>query len=209
MEIIAGSSKQKRGVLVIHSFWGLTPSFTEFGRQLAGEGLTVGLVDLFDGMTAENEAEARKLRQAKRRIPMYKTLGAGIHMLREELAEPRQPIGVVGFSMGGHWAVWLSQRPEYNIEFTALYYAARAGDFAQSTSRYLAHFAPDDPWVSSSARRGMERSLSRAGCPYRAFDYPGTGHWFAESDRQGAFDPAASKLAFDRTARFLSGCETD
>ena len=78
MEIIAGSSKQKRGVLVIHSFWGLTPSFTEFGRQLAGEGLTVGLVDLFDGMTAQNETEARKLRQAKRKTPMYKALGAGI-----------------------------------------------------------------------------------------------------------------------------------
>jgi carboxymethylenebutenolidase len=207
MEIIAGSSKQKRGVLVIHSFWGLTPSFTEFGRQLAGEGLTVGLVDLFDGMTAQNETEARKLRQAKRKTPMYKTLGAGIEKLRETLAEPQQPIGVVGFSMGGHWAVWLSQRPEYNVDCTVLYYAARAGDFGQSRSRYLAHYAEDDPWVSPSARRTMERSMVRAGCSYRAYDYPGTGHWFAESDRQDAFDPDASALAFGRTARFLSSGE--
>jgi len=66
----------KRGpaVLIIHSWWGLTKSFTAFGDALAKQGFVVGLADLFDGKTASDPAEAKRLRAAPRREPMYKTL---------------------------------------------------------------------------------------------------------------------------------------
>lgn len=175
-----------------------------YGQSLANAGFAVGLSDLFGGRIAETETEARRLREARRNEPAYKTLVRNINELREEAGAISQGVGLVGFSMGGHWAVWLSQRPELNISATILYYAARGGDFSASKSSYLAHFADNDRWVSASARRGMEKAMAKAGCPYRAFDYPGTAHWFAETDRVAEYDPLSAGLAFERSRDHLA-----
>jgi carboxymethylenebutenolidase len=198
MLTITPGGTPKAAVLVIHSWWGLTRSFREYGSALADAGYLVGLADLFDGRTAETEARAKALRAGPRRIPMYKTLGADIEALRAAVGPNRAQIGVVGFSMGGHWAVWLSQRPEYDVAATVLYYAVRAGDFSRCRSGNIAHFADHDAWVSASARRTMERAIGRSGCEYRAYDYPQTRHWFAESARPAEFDRRAAHLALDR-----------
>lgn len=191
-------------VLVIHSWWGLTRSFRAFGRSLADEGFLVGLADLFGGQTASDPAGAKRLRGASRREPMYKTLIRNIEELRALDRRSAGDIGVVGFSMGGHWAVWLSQRPDLPIGATVLYYAARAGSFRDSHASLLAHYAETDPWVSRAGRRRMESEIAKADRPYQAFDYPGTGHWFAEADRDGDYAAAAAELAFRRTVEHLT-----
>ena len=56
-----------------------------------------------------------------------------------------------------------------------------------------------DEWVTASARRTMERQLKAAGRPYTGYEYDGTGHWFAETDRQNDYVIAAAELAFNRT----------
>lgn len=141
METIRPDTAPQGAVLVIHSWWGLTDSFRRFGSSLAGKGYLVGLADLFEGQTANTQVDARKLRANPRRMPMYKKLGADIASLSDMAGSKRTRIGVVGFSMGGHWAVWLSQIPQYNVAATILYYAARAGDLSHCKAGILAHFA--------------------------------------------------------------------
>ncbi len=157
--------------------------------------------DLFDGQTADTEAEARALRAGPRRVPMYKILGGDIVDLCLAAGSNRTGIGVVGFSMGGHWAVWLSQRPEYNVAATVLYYAARAGDFSACASGIIAHFAAQDAWVSPRARKNMERAVRKSGCDYTGYDYPRTRHWFAESACPAQFDAPAACRALGRDLR--------
>lgn len=203
LQILQPGKGSGSGVLVIHSWWGLTPSFTAYGRQLAQAGFVVGLADLFEGECATTEQQARRLMARPRRQPFYKTLIAAIDELRSSGNPEGQMIGVVGFSMGGHWAIWLSQRPDLPIAAMVLYYAARAGDFTQSRSSYLAHFAENDPWVSKAGRRRMEQAIVKAGRRYEAFDYPGTSHWFAERDRKDAYDSKAAELALARSIAHL------
>ena len=188
---------------MIHSWWGLTPSFVDFGEALADQGFVVGLADLFDGRTASDPAEVKRLRRAPRREPMYKTLIRNIDELRALDDTGGADIGVVGFSMGGHWAVWLSQRPDLPIGATVLYYAARAGDFGSGHSSFLAHYAETDTWVSRASRRRMESEIAKAHRRYEAYDYPETRHWFAEKDRDLEYAPQAAELAFLRTAEHL------
>lgn len=202
VNMLPARSGKGQAVLVIHSCWGLTDSFQSFGQALADEGFVVGLVDLFDGRTASDAAEAKQLRSARRREPMYKTLIRNIHELQAR-ADVRGDIGVVGFSMGGHWAVWLSQRPDLPIGATVLYYSARAGSFRGSHASFLAHFAETDPWVSDASRRRMEHQIAKASRPYTALEYAGTGHWFAEVDRPREYVPRAAATAFERTLLHL------
>ncbi len=191
-------------VLLIHSWWGLTPGFTVYAGRLAEHGYVVGCADLFDGRIAASESEARSLRVARRREPMYKTLQRCLDELSDVGGVTRPDAALVGFSMGGHWAVWLTQHPPPVIRGTVLYYAARAGDFSRATSPLLAHFAGTDDFVSTSSRRNMERAIRRSGLDYTAYDYPGAGHWFAESD-QPTYHPVAADSAFERTVAFLDG----
>ncbi len=189
-------------MLVVHSWWGLTRSFTSFADQLASRGFLVGCADLYDGAIAETEEEARNLR-AQRREPAYKRLRRNIdELVALDRTAGRSP-AVVGFSMGGHWAVWLAQHPDPPVSAVALYYAARAGDFSDATAPVLAHFAATDDFVSASARRNMERAITERGLAYCAHDYPATGHWFAES-AHAAFDARAAGLACERTVDFLA-----
>lgn len=203
MEVVCTAKSPVGLVLVIHSWWGLTRSFRDYAEQLSGEGFVVGLSDLFAGRTASDIAEAERLRRMPRKVPMYKSLISDIDDLLAFGGCRARAVSLVGFSMGGHWAVWLAQQPDLPVRSAVLYYAARAGSYTSSRASFLAHFAECDPWVSMSARRKMEREISKARCAYTAFDYAATGHWFAESARAEAYDATAAGRALERTIAHL------
>jgi carboxymethylenebutenolidase len=149
-------------------------------------------------------AEAKKLRArttASRKEPVYKYLIRMIGELRKETRA--DDIGVVGFSMGGHWAYWLAQRSDLPIVATVTFYAARSADYSKSRSSFLAHFAETDEWVSPASLRKLEKSLFKAGRAFECHTYPGTGHWFFEEDRADEFEPKAAALAWKRTIDYL------
>jgi carboxymethylenebutenolidase len=190
--------------LVLHSWWGLNSFFRRLCDRFAAKGFVALAPDLYDGRVAGTVAEAKKLRAkvtASRKEPAYKYLIRMIGELRRETGV--DDIGVAGFSMGGHWAYWLAQRSDLPIVATVTFYAARNGDYSQSRSSFLAHFAETDDWVSPASVRKLERSLIRAGRAFECHTYPDTGHWFFEDDRTDVFEPEAAALAWTRTIDFL------
>ena len=194
------------GILVLHSWWGLNDFFRGLCDRLASAGFVALAPDLYGGKVATTIASAKKLRAtvtASRREPAYKFLIRMIQDLVGHEAVTAPHIGVVGFSMGGHWAWWLAQRPELPSAATVVFYAARSGDFSKSQSRFLGHFAETDEWVSAAGIKKVKRALEAAGKHVIFHTYPGTTHWFFEEDRADAFDPAAADLAWSRTLEFL------
>lgn len=191
------------GVLVIHAWWGLNEFIKRFCHQLAKEGFVAMAPDLFEGHVADNIMHAKRLRAMPKREPTYKTLIRSIEQLSNHPAIHGSHIGVIGFSMGGHWALWLSQRPELPIGATVTFYGARAGDYSNSQSAFMGHFAEQDEWVSDASLKKLRRDLQAAGRSAEFFIYPGTGHWFFESDRVDVFNSQAAELAWERTLGFL------
>jgi carboxymethylenebutenolidase len=197
------SSGKGRGVLVIHAWWGLNNFFKGVCDRLATEGFVAVAPDLFEGQVTTTIAGAKRLRAKPKQEPTYKTLIRAIEQLTNHPAVQGSTIGIVGFSMGGHWALWLSQRPELPIRATVVFYGARAGDYSGSRAAFLGQFAEKDDWVSDAGLKKFKKSLETAGRVTEFFVYPDTSHWFFESDRADAFNSQAAELAWERTVKFL------
>lgn len=197
------SSGQGPGVLVIHAWWGLNEFFRSVCDQLAAVGFVAAAPDLFEGQIATTPEDAKRLRSAPKREPTYKTLLRAIEELQANPATVGPRIGVLGFSMGGHWALWLAQQPGLPIGATVTYYGARSGDFGHSSGPCLGHFAQTDEWVSAASRTKLKKSLEAAGRVATFHVYPGTNHWFSEPDRPDVYNPQAAELAWERTVEFL------
>ncbi len=196
-------SGKGKGVLVIHAWWGLNDFFKGICDRLSYEGFVAIAPDLFEGQVATTIASAKRLRARPKREPTYKTLIRAVEQLTNHPAVQGSNIGVVGFSMGGHWALWLSQRPELPISATVTFYGARAGDYTGSRAAFLGHFAEKDDWVSEAALKKLQKSIETAGRAAEFFVYPDTSHWFFESDRVDAYNSRAAELAWERTLKFL------
>ena len=201
--LAAPQTGQGAGVLVLHAWWGLNAFFRGVCDRLATEGFVALAPDLFQGQVATTIEAARSLRDERRPEPAHKMLTRAIEQLAKHPAVQGSTIGVVGFSMGGHWALGLSQQPELPIGAAVTFYAARAGDYSTSRAAFLGHFAEKDDWVSDAALKKLRKSLETAGRIAELFVYPGTGHWFFESDRTDVYDSQAAELAWQRTVAFL------
>jgi carboxymethylenebutenolidase len=84
-----------------------------------------------------------------------------------------------------------------------VFYASRNGDYRRSPSAIQFHLAESDDYVATSGAKKPERQLSAAGKDAEFYIYPGTAHWFFESDRADAYNAQAAKLAWSRTVEFL------
>lgn len=192
-----------KGILVIHAWWGLNAFFCGVCNRLAAAGYVALAPDVFGGHVATTVQDARKLRAKPKKEPTYKTLIAALTVLRSHEAVTGEGIGVLGFSMGGHWALWLAARPELPISAAVTFYGARAGDYTHSHAAFQGHYAEADDWVSAASINKLRKCLADAQRPAEFFTYPGTGHWFFERDREDAYHAQAAMLAWRRTLAFL------
>jgi carboxymethylenebutenolidase len=107
--------------------------------------------------------------------------------------------------MGVAYAALLSiWRPEQIAAVVAFYgtLGSATVDFAPGDAPVQGHFAAGDEWEPENDVRAFETSLRDAGRTVEFHHYDGPGHWFIESN-QPAYDPAAARLAWDRTLAFL------
>jgi carboxymethylenebutenolidase len=196
-------SGKRQGVLVLHAWWGLTDTIKDFCNRLAGEGFTAFAPDLYHGKLATTIQEAETLRDAfdwKNAIPEISTAA---EFLQEHCGEPEKGLAVIGFSMGAFYALNLSTTDPEHVHKVVVFYGTGPADFSKSRAAYQGHFAETDQFEPDSEVTGLEESLRLAGRPISFYRYPETGHWFFEPDRVDAFNPAAAKLAWERTLAFL------
>ena len=201
--LVAPDAGSGPGVLLLHSWWGLTPFFTSVADRLADEGFVVLAPDLTGGRLPASADEAQRLLDESDPNEGVALVTASAARLRSLRITPDGPIGVVGFSMGASWALWLSARAPELVGATVVFYGSQNIDFDGARSAYLGHFAEHDPFESDDDIAFLEASLGLAGCDVTFHRYPGTGHWFFESDRSDAYDAAAAALAWSRTVEFL------
>ena len=199
------------GVVVLHAWWGLTEPFRQVCDRLAEAGFVALAPDLYRGKTAttieEAEALAKALNQEEERV--RGDLRGAVRSLRQHAypgrADGRGTLGVVGFSLGGAYALDLSVNLPDEIAAVVIFYTTYPGlDYRRAQATYLGHFAEQDPFEPAEAVAAMEQELQAAGRPATFYTYPGTTHWFFEANRLDAYNAAAAALAWERTIAFLN-----
>jgi carboxymethylenebutenolidase len=194
------------GVLVLHAWWGLTPVFTGVCDRLAAAGFVALAPGLFpDEATAVTIAEAEALLGALDEAAVAApVVSAATEQLLGLPAVTGGPIGVIGFSLGAYWALHLSQVRPDDIGVVVVFYGTDDGDYSTARASYLGHFAEHDDYEPLEAVRSLEERIRAAGRDVTFHVYPGTGHWFFESNQPEAYDSGAAELAWERTLAFLN-----
>jgi carboxymethylenebutenolidase len=197
------------GVLVLHAWWGLTQPFRQICDRLAEAGFVALAPDLYHGKTTasveEAESFASALNQDEERV--RGDIAGAVQVLRQHAAAHpagmRSKLAVVGFSMGGAYALDMSINLAEDVAAVVIFYATYSGlDYSVSKAAYLCHFAEKDPFEPAEAVAEMEQEIQAAGRSITSYMYPGTSHWFVEENRP-EYDAQAARLAWERTIEFL------
>lgn len=192
------------GVLVLHSWWGLTPFFRGVCDRLADAGFVALAPDLHgDDRTADTPDEAEALLATTDPNRTAHLVVSSLSALRSMPATPAGPVGIVGFSMGASWGLWAATRQPESVDAVVAYYGVQTIDFEALTAPVLGHFAEIDPLVTDDDLVEMQAHLLLLDKHIEVHHYEGTGHWFAEAGAGDHHDPDAAALAWDRTIEFL------
>jgi carboxymethylenebutenolidase len=193
------------GVLVLHAWWGLNETMKGFCTRLAESGFVAFSPDLYHGKVANTISDAEILGAAldANHLQAKAEIAEAALFLNERAGQPDRRLAVIGFSLGGYYALDLAAADPEHIRSVVIFYGTGPGDFSRSKAAYLGHFAENDEFEPQSNVDHLEGVLRHAGCPVTFYRYSETGHWFCEPDRS-TYNQEAAKLAWDRTLAFLT-----
>ncbi len=191
------------GVLVIHSWWGLTPFYGALCERLAANGFVALAPDYYGGATARSATEARRLRDALNDGKAGRQLAAAARYLSKLPKARGTQIATLGVSLGCRWAMALAEAMPQEVAASVIFYGLQRSQYRRARAAFLGHFGKDDPLTPLEDIRALESTLKLAGCDVSFEIYDHVGHSFFETDRPNHYDPATALLAWNRTLEFL------
>src|SRR5688572_30229772 len=100
------------GLIVVQEWWGLNDHIKDIAGRLAHEGFVALAPDLYEGRVTADPQLASAWMQALDRERAVKILLGGIRFLQENEPIYAEHIGVMGFCMGGSFALLLPCRTQ-------------------------------------------------------------------------------------------------
>jgi carboxymethylenebutenolidase len=197
---IQGDAGPGPGVLLLHSFWGLTSSVKGLADELADHGFTVLAPDINFGELPESEQDALDHLGKADPNRLASLVLSSAKLLHEKSTEG--PIGIVGFGMGGSLALWASVRLADVVGAVVSFYGSQQIDFAGARSAYLIHLAEEDEFITDDEAAFMEATMRLEELDVEVIRYPATNHGFGEPDGD-TLDPEVFDAAWRRSVEFL------
>lgn len=205
-------------VLVIADMFGSTPFYRQLIARLAGAGFRALLPEYFfrlEPLSGHDPAAGFARRRNLDEVRTLADLGAAISHLRGEGSEP---VGVVGFCMGGTFALDLAASEPSLV--TVAYYGFPVpqaelvsppppplGLVEQMQGPILGIWGDQDSIVGIDKVEEFGKRMRASGKDYEEIVYPGLGHGFlAQATFEGDGDPDASwQAAVSHLRRGLAG----
>lgn len=201
-------------LVMIYELYGTTPEMRRIARELARAGYTVLIPDLFA------RGRVRSLCVASTMTTMATGRGAALgdcesarRWLAEQPTVDADRIGVIGFCMGGGFALLLSQTGRYRVSVP---FYGRTGARVEPVCPVVASFGGRDKEFADGYPQRLADDLAARGVPHDVKVYPEAGHSFMTRTpgvtgaiaqrlpiRAGYHEPSATD-ATERVLRFLA-----
>jgi carboxymethylenebutenolidase len=197
-DLVAGN------VVVIHEWWGLNDQVRSVCDRFAQANFRAFAPDLYDGVVIplDRADEAGKKMGALDWGKAIARVRAGCDQLRGMGGK----VAVTGFCMGGAITLLSAMKLGDDLDAAVPFYGippAEAGDPAAIKVPVLGHFAKHDDWVTPAKVDALDAQLAKGNVPHTLHRYD-AHHAFFNEARKEVHDPAAAKLAWDRTIEFLT-----
>ena len=215
------------GVVLVHDVWGLSEHARDLSRRLAAEGFAVLGIDLYRELGKVEIDNPGVWMRALSDPGVLADIGAGAALLASDPATGEHKTGVIGFCMGGMYALMAgcgsaddapiaAVVPFYGLlshEHGILYEEGGLDpskkprqplDAARELRcPLLAFFGDQDDFVPLADIQELERRLGKIGQPTEVRVYPGVGHAFVNDTRPDAYREKEALDAWARMVAFL------
>jgi carboxymethylenebutenolidase len=191
------------GVLLVHAWWGLNEFFRTLADRFAAEGFVAFAPDYYNGKVAVTTDDAANFRDQMNIGKTDETLKKALDYLKQHPSVTGKKIGVLGISLGTWFCVDLARRRPEDIGAIVLFYGIGGGEFNDFRIPLQGHFAENDQFENTKDVKEFEMQVAEGSEKCEFYTYPGTTHWFFESDVTDAYQQSAANLAFERTIAFL------
>ncbi|WP_030060661.1 MULTISPECIES: dienelactone hydrolase family protein [Streptomyces] len=197
------------GLVVVQEWWGLTSHIATTADRFAAEGFTVLAPDLFGGATTHDRTEAARF---KRELPVEQAVedlsGAVDHLLALD-GVVGDSVGVVGFCMGGGFALLLAARAGDRVAAVVPFYGLPPDpdfDYRGLTAHVLGHFGELDGSIPMATVDEAAIRIGEATDVRPEIHFYPAGHAFMNDENLiGTYDPLQARIAWRRTLAFLRG----
>lgn len=194
-------------LIAVHEWWGLNDNIRTMARRLAGQGLRVLAVDLYDDQVAEAPQQARQLMQTalSDQAAIRQNVQAARQYLANQHGAPR--VGIIGWCFGGGVSINSAIAMPTDLDAAVVYY----GDLGNATREALqpvempiiGFFGGQDSSIPPQQVRQFEQTLQDLGKDAQVYIYDDAGHAFANPSGQ-SYVPSAAKDAWKKTTAFLA-----
>ena len=219
-EFHAATARVAPGLVLIPDVHGISPLYREIAAKLAGAGFHTLLLDLYSREGAPRLSDMTAVQKWLQELPDERVLGdvdaAVRHLAQHEQVIPGA-IGVVGFCVGGQYALMAACRSTGLAACVAFYGMLRHGRPGDRKlpppletpdallCPLLGLFGADDPLIPADDLSAFRGALTSAGKTFELHVFDGAGHAFMNDRRPDAYRPQVAAEAFQLAVAFLRG----
>lgn len=190
------------GLILIHEWWGLNDWVKQQADKYARQGYVVIAPDLYHGEVAKDAEHAHELMRGLTDERAVGDMKAAFEYLSGLGATKGQPIGVMGWCMGGGFALRLAIA-EPKIAATVVCYGRPVTDLDQ-----LKKIKGPLLGIWGESDRGIEvqpfkDALEKAGVTSAHHIYPGAGHAFLNETNKRGYNKEQAEKAWKEIDAFL------
>jgi len=196
---------KKGAVIVVHEWWGLDDWVREQADRFAKQGYVALAVDLYRGRSTHDQAEAHELMRGLPEDRALADMKAAFNYLASREDVDPQHIGVIGWCMGGGYALALTTN-EPRLAGSVINYGRLVTDpdtITKIRTEILGNFGAADRGIPPADVKAFGAELVKYGKLGDIKIYEGAGHAFMNPNNKEGYKADATEDAWRRIDSFF------